>query len=86
MAKSVASTERRRHDDSKSMTLNDLLIKVGKKLASGDWFNFLQDYSLSNVFVNTRSCCRIYSERPLLVTVRLPMMKSNNFWKAQEGW
>ncbi|KAK4927462.1 hypothetical protein LTR66_016285 [Elasticomyces elasticus] len=32
MAKSVASTERRRHDDSKSMTLNDLLIKPIQRL------------------------------------------------------
>ncbi|CAG7916299.1 unnamed protein product [Penicillium olsonii] len=32
MAKSVASTERRRHDDSKSMTFNDLLIKPIQRL------------------------------------------------------
>lgn len=32
MAKSVASTERRNQDDSKSMTFNDLLIKVFLKL------------------------------------------------------
>lgn len=86
MAKSVASTERRRHDDSKSMTLNDLLIKVGGWFLSGDWLDYLQNYSLFSVFANTHSWCRICSERRLLVIVHLPMMECNKFWKAHERW